>query len=47
MHTENPQNDSLELGDSWKDMPRRTEITGNKPNGLYRRSALPPLSTVR
>lgn len=34
-------NDSLELGDSWRAMPRRTEGVVNKTNGLYRRSALP------
>lgn len=47
MEAANPQNDSLELGDSWKAMPRRTEGLANKTNGLYRRSALPTATTVR
>ncbi|KAG4074056.1 hypothetical protein HA402_014261 [Bradysia odoriphaga] len=40
----NSKNDSLELGDSWRAMPHRTEGATNKTNGLYRRSALPAQS---
>lgn len=42
----NPQVDSFEFSDSWKNMPRRTEGIANKTNGLYRRSELPPVPMV-
>lgn len=46
MHKENPEEDSLELGESWDGMPRPTEAGGNKTTGLYRRSVMPPLTAV-
>lgn len=42
----NPQVDSFELSESWKNMPRRTEGIANKTNGLYRRSTLNPVPKV-
>lgn len=47
LHNEKVQhNDSLELGDSWRDMPRKVEGVANKTNGLYRRSAVPDQAAV-
>lgn len=42
----NTKDDSLELGDSWREMPRRKEGVANKTNGLYRRSVVPQLNVV-
>lgn len=42
----NTKEDSLELGDSWRGMPRRKEGVANKTNGLYRRSVVPQLNVV-
>ncbi|KAJ6648080.1 hypothetical protein Bhyg_03305 [Pseudolycoriella hygida] len=37
----NQKEDSLELGDSWKDMPRRKKGASNKTTGLFRKTLLP------
>ncbi len=46
MEAAKPLDDSLELGDSWRAMPRRTTGVSNKTNALYRKSVHPQQPTV-
>ncbi|KAJ6640056.1 hypothetical protein Bhyg_12805 [Pseudolycoriella hygida] len=41
LESSNQKEDSLELGDSWKDMPRRKKGASNKTTGLFRKTLLP------